>query len=159
MRRNRYSSTGSANFSPRFISSSISNTVKSESDRPSSSASSRWPIEPSTVYCLMASRIASSWIVTENSESVRAPLACMLMIAWPISLRCPGVVSTPLSARIVSIHSIAQARSAFVSRNWSGQKARRSSSAATVKCRPVLPFEPALIAAASGYIDMPLSKA
>ena len=37
-----------------------------------------------------------------------------------------GVVLTPFNARMVSIHSIAQALSPFVSRNWSGQNARRS---------------------------------
>ncbi|WP_419640498.1 hypothetical protein, partial [Thiolapillus sp.] len=38
----------------------------------------RWPIEPSTVYCLIASLIARSCIVVENSDSVLAPLSCML---------------------------------------------------------------------------------
>ena len=68
-------------------------------------------------------------------------------------------IKIPFHFRSFDIHSIAQARSPLVSRNCKGQKASCSSSAAMVKCLPLLPWVLALIAAASGNIDMPLSKA
>ena len=87
---------------------------------------------PSTVYGRIAWRTPSSWIVSANSDTVFAPLVCMLMMALPISLRWAGVVHTLFNARMVSIHSMAQARSLRVARNCSGQKARLSPSPATV---------------------------
>ncbi|MCY1414604.1 hypothetical protein D9M71_300580 [compost metagenome] len=114
---------------------------------------------PSTVYWRRVSRTASSCTMTQNSERVREPSRYMVITAWPISLRWAAVVSRPLSASRVSSHSIAQARSPLVSRNCNGQKARRSSSAATVKWRPERPLLSARMPAASGYMDMPLSNA
>ena len=74
-------------------------------------------------------------------------------------VRCSGVVTKPFKASMASIQSIAQARSPRVSRNCSGAKFNWLSSAPTLKCKPLRPLVLARTAAASGYMDCPLSKA